>query len=355
MDILLLTPYPEDTAPSQRFRFEHYCKHLPEGVRINRQSFISKSTWDILYKPGHTLAKAWGIFSGFCRRTGILFLLYRYDYVFIHREASPVGPPIFEYLISKVFRKKIIYDFDDAIWLSNTSEHNKIAARLKWHQKVKQICKWSYRVSVGNTYLGDYAREFNSNVVLLPTVVDTDGTHHYASTNKVTNTTLKLGWTGTHSTMSYLYDLFPVLERLSKELDFELIVISDKAPEKTLPNMTFIKWQKVSEREDLLRFQIGLMPLTDDIWARGKCGFKAIQYMSLGIPAAVSPVGVNTEIVRDNYNGVICATDEDWYNKLKFLLTNEETRQTMGVAARETIVQHYSVNATTSVFWKLFE
>ncbi|UOQ76187.1 hypothetical protein MUN84_16530 [Hymenobacter sp. 5516J-16] len=179
MQILFLVPYPTGKAPSQRFRFEQYFDFLTAaGYRYRVAPFISEATWAILYKPGHQLQKVAGILGGFLRRFGLLFVVPKYDYVFIHREASPIGPPVFEWVIAKLLGKKIIYDFDDAIWIPNTSEANKIVAGVKWHHKVGSICRWAYKVSCGNAYLRDYARQFNPNAVVNPTTIDTEHLHN---------------------------------------------------------------------------------------------------------------------------------------------------------------------------------
>ncbi|CAN5919793.1 hypothetical protein BH24BAC1_BH24BAC1_38200 [soil metagenome] len=169
MKVLFVVPYPEGTAPSQRFRFEQYFPALAErGIQYEVHTFLDRGTWAILYKPGHTLQKAGGILKGFARRIGLLFRVPGFDVVFLHREASPIGPPVFEWFIGQVLRKKIIYDFDDAIWLPNTSDTNKLAAGLKWHQKVGRICGWAWKVSCGNRYLQEYALQFNPQAIVNP-------------------------------------------------------------------------------------------------------------------------------------------------------------------------------------------
>ncbi len=278
--------------------------------------------------------------------------MHRYDYVFIHREATPIGPPLIEWMIAKVFRKKIIYDFDDAIWLPNTSASNRMAATLKWHQKVEGICRWSYKVSCGNEYLCNYARQFNENVVLNPTTIDTREQHNRLKNQNTDK--LVIGWTGTHSTLPYLKPLLPVLEKLYQHYDFELRVIANAPPDEQADFITFIPWQKASEIDDLLAFNVGLMPLTNDPWAKGKCGFKALQYMALGIPALVSPVGVNTEIVDDGTNGFICTNDNDWYEALEKLIADPALRENMGKAGRKKVEERYSVLSNTNKFLELF-
>lgn len=352
MNILFLFPYPGGTAPSQRFRFEQYY-HFLEGkdITYHQQSFLDEKTWAILYKKGDHLAKARGIVRGFFRRFRILFTLKKYDVVFIHREASPVGPPVFEWLITRVFRKKVIFDFDDAVWLPNTSANNSIAARIKFHSKTKHICKWASKISAGNDYLCAYARQYNTHVVLNPTTIDTENWHNRLKDQDIKKgQKLVIGWTGSHSTMKYLEGLIPVLQELEKQYSFEFLVISNKKPLFRLKSLKYIKWNKDTEIEDLLQINVGVMPLSDDLWAQGKCGFKALQYMALGIPALVSPVGVNTKIVDHAQNGFLCETQEDWRKYLKLLLESDKLRKELGAKARQKIEDAYSVKANQNNF-----
>ena len=163
-----------------------------------------------------------------------------------------------------------------------------------------------------------------------------------------------IGWTGSFSTLKYIDIVLPVLRELQEQYDFTFVVIADKDPQLELKNYRFIPWSRKTEISDLLSFHIGLMPLYDDDISKGKCGFKAIQYMSLGIPAVVSPVGVNAEIVDDAMNGFLCSTNKDWKRRLEELLTNPILRSNLGQAAREKIKRSYSVQATTKMFLDLF-
>lgn len=354
--ILFIMPYPVGRAPSQRFRFEQYLTALTAvGHQYRLAPFLSAATWSIIYKPGHVVAKTRGILGGFARRTILLWQVPAYDFVFIHREAAPLGPPVFEWIISRVLGKKIIYDFDDAIWLTNTSEANKLAAGLKWHHKVADICRWAYKNSCGNAYLAAYARQFNPRSLVNPTTIDTEHLHNKVR-DQTANGRLVIGWTGTHSTLKYLDQIVPVLAKLEAEgLDFEFRVISNQPPELALRSLVFLPWRKDTEIADLLGFHVGLMPLEDDQWAQGKCAFKALQYMALGIPALVSPVGMNSEVVQDGYNGYICATATDWEVRLRQLLAGFQLRQQLGRNARATVEARYSVHANKKNFLDLFD
>jgi len=352
--IFILAPYPKSEAPSQRFRFEQYLDILEkEGFQIEYYPFLSGSAWNKLYKSGKVFSKIRGVVAAFFRRFVLLFKLRRADFVFIHREAAHIGPPIIEWLIAKVFRKRIIYDFDDAIWLPNYSKSNALFHRLKAYWKVKHIIKWAYKVSVGNDYLAEYARQYNPNVFLIPTTIDLEN-HH----NKITDQTLikpVIGWTGTHTTMRYLDRIVPIISNLEKKYDFDFVVISNQAPTYSLSSLRFVEWNKETEIDDLSQFHIGIMPLEADIWAEGKCGFKALQYMSLGIATILSPVGANKTIVQDGENGLIAESEEEWSQALIHLLENPEKRKQLGSSGRLTVHENYSVTSTSDAFISLFK
>lgn len=354
MRILFITPYPTGEAPSQRFRFEQYFPELSRrGIEFDTSPFLDKKAWTILYKPGHLPGKISGIFRGYLRRIANLFKMGKYDAVFIHREASPVGWPVFEWLITRVFRKYTIYDFDDAIWIPNASESNSsLTMYLKRFRNTIDTCRWATVVSVGNQFLADFARQYNSRVVYNPTTIDT--TEHHNTTTEHNNHIFTIGWTGSHSTLQYLDALVPVLQELEQHHTFEFHVICDVAPKWNLKSLRFVKWSKEAEIEDLLNFNVGVMPLPDDVWAKGKCGFKALQYMALGIPAVVSDVGVNAEIVDHDVNGCVCRTLEDWKIYLTKLMSEPEYLKRLSSRTREKISSKYSVESNTGNFLALF-
>ncbi len=351
--ILFLTPYPYAQAPSQRFRFEQYFDILSErGFEIETRSFLSERTWKAMYKEGGLLLKIGGVIGSFFRRFILLFSLYKYNYIFIHREVSMIGPPIFEWLIAKVFRKKYIYDFDDAIWLPNYSQQNAKFHKLKFYGKVRKIIKWADKVSVGNDFLKEFALQFNENVTVIPTTIDLKNVHNLECNQN--NLPVNIGWTGTHTTMSYLEDLIPVLKELELEYDFTFTVISNHPPSFNLKSLRYVKWNKLTEIEDLSKIQIGVMPLRDSDWAKGKCGFKALQYMALKIPSVVSPVGVNNRIINNGKNGYLCVTHEEWKFRLQELLQSKNLRTIIGKEGRETVIKHFSVEAQSENFVNLF-
>lgn len=353
MKILFLAPYPAYESPSQRYRFEHYLDKLGEkGISYSYKPFLSRRAWAYFFLPGHLFKKALAVAAGFLRRWGLMFIIGKYDYVFVHREAAPAGPPVFEWIISKLWRKKLIYDFDDAIWVPVVSHSNRMARFIKWPSKVAAICKMSYKVSAGNSFLAAFAGKYCKNTVVVPTVVDTDKVHNRLQNQAVSSPVV--GWTGTFSTLKYLDIVIPALQRLQEKYNFTFVVIANKDPQLPLKNYRFITWRKETEIEDLLSMHIGIMPLEDGDVEKGKCGFKAIQYLALGIPAVVSPVGVNTDIVLDGVNGFVASSGEEWEKAIEALYTDAALRQNMGKEGRTKIVNEYSVSSSLELFLNLF-
>jgi glycosyltransferase involved in cell wall biosynthesis len=358
--ILFLVPYPLHESPSQRFRFEQYFEILRNnGHRYTVQNFLNSDNWGVFFKSGNTLVKLATLIAGFTKRVIVLVKSPMYDFVFIHREAAPLGPPIFEWIIAKVLRRKIIYDFDDAIWLTDRQHESLLFRIAKWRSKVGTICKWAYKVSGGNEYLCDYAARFNERVVYNPTTIDTENLHRRVA-NPVPDQEspkIRIGWTGSHSTLKYLDDIQPVLrEILRKYPAAQFIVIADRPPSLDVGlAVKFTPWRRETEINDLLQVDIGIMPLPDDQWAKGKCGFKALQYMALELPAVASPVGVNSKIINHGVNGFLCSTPEEWEETLRMLIEDCSLRKRMGKNGRRTVVENYSVLSNSSNFLSLFE
>ena len=346
-------PYPEKTAPSQRFRVELFLPSLQEnGFTYEVLSFLDQKAWDVLYQPGKGVLKTIGTLKGFFRRVSHLWKSGKADFIFLHREAAPLGPPIFEWLLAKIFRKKIIHEYDDAIWIAGGEPISFLKKWLKATWKVKYIIKWSYKIAAGNQFLCDYAKQFNDSVYFIPTVVDT-GHGHNKTKNQFEGNRVVVGWTGTHTTLHNLEEIEQLIPELKKEIDFDFYIISNKPP---YWNFEFIyqKWSEESEVADLLKMHIGLMPLKKGAWFEGKCGFKLIQYHALGIPAVASPVGVNALITLHNKSGFIAGNAEEWKTSLKKLICDAQLRSAMGEAGKKHIEENYSLHSLLPSFISLF-
>jgi len=351
--ILFIVPYPEGKAPSQRFRFEQFLPYLEEsGYTWEIASFLGENSWAIFYKPGNTLLKAYLILKGYFKRILLLPRLSKFDHIYVHREFSPLGPPLLGWMISFVLKKSFIFDFDDAIWLPNHSDSNRLFKFLKPPSNALKLMKWSKINACGNSYLLQKAQTLNANNILIPTTIDTERVHNRINTHL--SKPLVVGWTGSHSTIKYLEELYPVFEKLNEKFDYRLRVIADFPPSFELPNVDFIEWNPDSEIEDLLAIDIGLMPLPDDEWAVGKCGLKALQYMSLGIPPVLSAVGINAELIENGNQGYFCESLNDWELAISTLLSDESLIQKMGQQTRIIVEENFSTRSAYSKFILLF-
>lgn len=351
--ILFIAQYPEDVSPGQRFRLELYKDLLVEnGYKITTNSFLNKKGYDIIHQPGFFLAKSWAVTKGYLNRISLLFKINKFDFIFLQREAAPLGPPVFEWLYIKIFKKKVIYDFDDAIWMPHISENNTMALTFKNVNKVKKICTWAYKISCGNKYLCAFAKQYNDAVVYNPTCVDTENRHNILTKQDVDRITI--GWTGSFSTLKYLDMLEPVLNRLQQHYDFDIKIICNQAPLLHLKNVKYIRWEALNEVAELATCQIGLMPLTNEEWSEGKCGFKLIQYLALEIPAVASSVGVNKKIIENGVNGFLCESEVEWYEALEKMLVDSDLRKRMGIEGRKKIIQKFSLQSNAQNFLSLF-
>lgn len=353
--VLILCPYPLGIAPGQRFRFEQYLDILRErGIVINVRPFLDMDTMRILYKPGHMVKKVWGVIAGFVRRLQILPSVFGYDYIFIFREATPLGPPFVEAILFLLGRR-VIFDFDDAIFISKTSKVNRIATLAKWPSKVRFITRHSTKVAVCNNYLLSWASRYSKNGVLLPTTIDLDYHRPIAKAPLATRRVV-IGWTGTQSTMVYLELVREALEELQARYDFEFRVICDVDPKfPKLKHYRFIKWTLTSEIEDLAGIDIGIMPVPQGEWEQGKVGFKAIQYSGVAAVPVVSSTGSGDEVVLDGKTGRVVANDKgSWITALSSLLDNPSQLEAMGRAARDYVDTRYSVRSQVSTYLALF-
>ncbi len=351
-----MVPYPKSEAPSQRFRFEQYFSFLLNNdIQVKFNSFYNYSLWIKIYDPeSSSIDKFFGVIRGYLRRVRVLFICHQFEFIFIHREITPFGPAIFEWILSRIFNNKIIYDLDDAIWLKDNKSENRIFTFLKNRSKVNRILKLSYKVSCCNNYLASYCKRYNKNVILNPTTIDTN--YHIPKKKRASmSNKIVIGWTGTHTTLKYLDLVVPILQELGLESDFIFMVIANQNPELKLNNYIFVPWNKSTEIADLQKIDIGVMPLYDNEWEHGKCGFKALQFMALEIPVLVSPVGVNNIIVDHGINGFHCAVDSDWKKFLLELISSLEKRIKMGKNGRKYIVKNYSVDSNADNFLSLFK
>lgn len=353
MRVLALMPALYDTSPGQRYRLEQWEPLLRErGVDITFAAFEDEDLHALLYKRGMMGKKLQLVTRALGRRLSLVRKVKDYDLVYLLREAALLGPPLFERLIAQS-GVPMIFDFDDAIFVSYRSPSNGYLSYLKFASKTKTICRISSHVMVGNPYLADYARQVNDQVTVIPTTIDTE--KYRVPERKKKDGPVVIGWTGSYSTVQHLDTMRGALKKLAEKESFRLRVIGTPSYECDPVEVEAMKWRAETELEDLSEIDIGMMPLPDDRWSKGKCGLKALQFMALGIPTICSPVGVNTDIIQDDQNGFIAATEDEWVEKLTRLLRSAELRQRLGHAGRVTVEEKYSAITQTPRVYEIFK
>jgi glycosyltransferase involved in cell wall biosynthesis len=323
------------------------------GVEVTFEAFRCEELHSLLCEPANTWRKISLTTQALARRLKALKQIKNYDLVYIYNEAAMMGPPFVENYI-RMKGVPFVFDFDDAIFLRYTyiSPVSRYLRLLKFPRKTSVICQLASHVLAGNSYLADYASRFNQHVTVVPSTVDTNS---YTFENHKPPTDVPvIGWTGSYSTVQYLDDLRPTLQRLAKRERFKLRVIGVPSYQLEGVDVEAIPWHPATEVDDLRRVDIGIMPLPDDEWTRGKCGMKALQYMGLGIPCVCSPVGVNPTIVRDDENGLLAATEDQWIEQLTRLLHSPPLRERLGKAGRATVEAEYSVSTHASRVLQIF-
>lgn len=354
MNVLVLMPYLYDTVPGQRFRIEQWARILqPQGVKFHFVPFESQRLKLVLHEHGHYCRKVWELLLGIYRRLRVIAAIgHEWDVIFLHRELLPIGPPILEGMLA---RKgiPIIYDFDDAIFLPDVSEANRRFQWLKWPQKTGTICRLSAHVIVGNRHLQEYVLNHTQQVSVIPTTIDTD--RYLPKEGVEIRGVPVIGWSGSVTTLKHLRTIESALRTLRKSLEFRLKVIGSNDVSFAGLEVECKPWSAKSETEELRSFDIGLMPLPNDAWSQGKCGLKGLQYMALGVPTVMSPVGVNSEIIEDGRNGFLASSEQEWVQKLSLLASDVDLRRRFSQEGRTSVEARYSAKVQAPRVLEIFE
>jgi glycosyltransferase involved in cell wall biosynthesis len=344
--VLAISPIPEEGAGC-RFRIAQFMPYLREnGFEVTLRPLFTTEFFRLVYKRGHLSKKVLGFIRLSLRQLLSLSNVKDYDVVFIYREIFPIGPAFVERILSGSGFPPTVFDFDDAIFLRSTSDANQLIAALKVPSKVGTIVGGSTHVIAGNDYLADYARRFNPAVTTIPTCVDTNvfrpregGAGGRDPRGPV------IGWIGSPTTADYIKGLGGVLREVATEHPFVLRVSGTGQPiEMPGVKVENAEWALVDEIDLFRNLDIGVYPLVDDEWARGKCGFKAIEFMACGVPVVAAAVGVNREIIQDGVNGFLASTPAEWVTKLGMLISDPALRARFALAGRETIENRYSLH-----------
>lgn len=349
--ILFIVHHRLDRSPGQRYRFEQYFDFLEEnGYSCFLSNIIDEKDDKIMYSKGNYFKKASIVVKSYKHRRKNLKSLNDFDLVLIYREALITPSIYFERKIAES-NIPVVYDFDDAIWVKDVSDGNKALSFLKNADKIKKILPMVTHVTVGNTYLADFAKKYNNNITIIPSTIDTDKYKKIVRKHNGIN----IGWVGSHTTVKHFEEAIPVLKKIKEKyptVNFK--VIGDPNYKNEELDIKGQPWSNEKEVELFNELDIGIMPLPDNPWTRGKCGMKGLLYMAVETPAIMSPVGMNNDIVEDGENGYLPKSDEEWFDVLSKLIEDADLREKIGIAGRKTIEEKYSMKSQQKVYLELF-
>ncbi|HJT68229.1 MAG TPA: glycosyltransferase family 4 protein [Pyrinomonadaceae bacterium] len=343
MRVLGLASYPVEAAAT-RFRMMQFVEPLAQqGIELSVYPFIDSRLHGSLYQRSQWLRTAFGLTLASIRRVGELWRARKADLLFVQREAMMFGPPLIEWLSINLHGCPMVLDLDDATYVSYKSPtYGRLGSMLKWFSKTNDLIRWSRLVTCGNREIAAYVSSKGKPAVVIPTIVDTESFRPRAESS--TNDVPVIGWIGTHSTFPYVRTIFPVLERLAREHQFRLRLVGAGEDKVEIAGVEIenLPWKLDREIADFQSLDIGIYPIIEDDWSVGKSCFKAIQYMAVGVPFVLSPVGVCREIAEPGRTHFVARSEHDWYEHLSRLLDDNSLRRRMGEGGRNYAVQHYS-------------
>ena len=333
--------------PASRFRFIQFIPHLEkEGWQVEHRRNRPDRQWQsrlpwrtaraVHYRLGRAVMKL--------NRLRDLLESPRYDVLFVNRDFA--SESALTQKLSLPIIRRAVYDFDDAIFVGRNE------------RQVRWMCEHACWVTPGNEYLARYARQFTDNVTVIPTVIDTDQYVPRSRSLHPHRGPVRVGWSGSdQSIRATLFPHLPMLAELQRRVDFDLVVVTNSRPELPVPGLrwTFHPWRQEEEPFLESKFDIGIMPLVEDEFQKGKCALKLLQYMAAGLPTVASPVGVNKDIIRHGVNGMSATSPGEWHQALESLIQNPGLRASLGCAGRVQCEKEFSIRRWLPVLIRIFE
>lgn len=349
MKVLFLLTNPA-ASPGERYRILQYLPRLEDlGIEPRVNTLLTDDVYRRLQAPRGRAVAAAKIATAAVARLTKLLQTDPVDLVVMYRQ--PVDPP--PHLLERMLRRKrlpFLFDFDDAIFLPPPSPVSRVSGFLRSPARVPELIRGAKLTTVGNDYLASFARRHSDGVHIVPTCVDAE---RYEPRQHRDGSRTVLGWVGSRSTAAYLHELDDVWKLISRE-GYVLRVVGGSYDTANI-QIEERPWALETELTDLAEFDIGLMPLPDDPWTRGKCGLKILQYMAAGIPTVASPVGVNVEIIEHGVNGFLASTPQEWVDAIAALAADASLRTRIGAAGRATVEERYSLKSWAPRFAEMMK
>jgi glycosyltransferase involved in cell wall biosynthesis len=342
MKVLFLT-VDDETRASSRTRVYQFLPYLKQyGIEYDIVAWNGKA-----FRPRNPLMKFFlgEVLNYFVMTAKIiraLLTIKKYDVVFVQK--ITLWRLLF---ILKALKINYAYDIDDAIYTAHSAE----LAKIKQHIRVNAVIEYmksAKHMIVELPSTEEVAKQYCNNVTTILGPIDIK---RYHPSDKSRHEMVTIGWIGSHGNTFYLFEIQDVLERLcGKYQNVEVKLIGAKGFHSKEHKIKLVEWSLHTELHELASFDIGIMPLTDDEWSRGKGNYKQLQYMALGIPSVVSPVGVNTILLQEGVNGYLAKTKQEWEEKLSKLVENKQLREEMGRRSRDMVTKNYSLEASIPKF-----
>lgn len=324
---------------SSRLRMYQYAPHFARaGVEVAVSPLLEDAYVEALYSGRRAVPT---VLAGYWRRLRLLLRKHEWDVVWIEKELLPWLPAVFERIRGW---PAVAVDYDDAVFHRYDQHPNRGVRRLLG-DKIDRVMANASLVTAGNRYLAERASAAGcQRVELLPTVVDLER-YPVVARHDPAQPPLRIGWVGSPATADYLQMVAPVVAKLAASSAVEALAVGARPDQVQGTPFRAVPWAEETEVETISSFDIGIMPLPDAPWERGKCGYKLIQYMACGVPVIASPVGVNQEIVSPGDNGLLADGDDAWLDRLQALAADPQARERMGRAGRARVEEWYSLQA----------
>jgi glycosyltransferase involved in cell wall biosynthesis len=321
----------EAAGPTSRYRIYQFQEPLARrGIEVRILPAFGNAYFAAERHSGlpRQARRAKQVLIALLRRTRQMLALHDADGIVIERELFPYLPPVGEGFLS-LLRRPYVLELDDAIYVSPERAY-----------KYPHIVRWARGVIAGNEVLRHYLSAHNARVEVIPTVIDP---RRYRPKDVYrASTPPRIGWIGLASNFHHLQLVAEELRQACSKSGARLVIVSARPPELDVP-FEFVPWSEATEADVIRGFDVGIMPLVDSEFSRGKCGLKVLQYMAAGTPVVASPVGVNRSIVEHGHNGLLASSGAEWTEALTAVLGDTELRERLGRAARLTVEQHYAL------------
>jgi glycosyltransferase involved in cell wall biosynthesis len=344
--LLFYTKYTRRGASSRLRSFQYFPLLEQRGCTITASPLFNNQYLEELY--GKKGISKLNIVKQYSKRLFSLLFISKYDLIIIEKELFPYLPSLFEWLL-KISKVKYVVDYDDAIFY-NYEHSNSVLVRFFLKTKIDRVMRFSALTFVGNEFLKQRAISAGAkNILLLPTVIDSN---KYEKKEFTEDEKLVIGWIGTPVTLKYLNELKSIFNDLLLKYKFKIHIVGGRnSIGVSAEAEEVIEWSEEKEVSEIKKFDIGVMPLKNSEWEKGKCAYKLIQCMACGVAVIASNVGANASVIKDSYNGYLANTKEDWYKKLEILLTDKKKRSDLGQNGYSIVMEKYTLNAAFNQYF----